>query len=272
MSILDAATTWTLDKLSASYRRRHNPVYRTVDRFRLLISAHKLEITQILRFVPKEWKWSLAQLQDDAALLQALDLQKLSWFAKWLGVKLDWLEGTSDQIYGTFRFYKRIGLLPKMLARRRLVHEGLEIVAFADSAEPLDMNARFRQELALVFSVPIATIGDTEIRRFVVSTDNWPWDHAPCRWDLKMLARAASNLPATIIPIIPVPRKTVVALYKGERFPAQDIPSGIGRFEQLEDYGLTAAEGGNGRESDDLTELLRQPARQLASLFPAKPK
>ena len=241
MSAADAAVSWGLDAFRSACVRRFNPVYAVTRRLHSLVAAHDLTLTQLLRHVPSNWGWSLANLKDDDALLHSLNAETLAWLADWFGVELAWLGAKSHRIYGGLSVYKRLPAFWTTLGQRGFDHPDLQVYLFTSSTNPSEANVIGR-ELALVFSAPAPTNNGDEVTRFAICDDSWTWNHPPCELQLKQFALAAWHRHQISIPIVPVAHRTVLALRSGTAFPTLYLPRPIGHLLRLEDLALADAE------------------------------
>jgi hypothetical protein len=80
-------------------------VTNTAQRFIRLFEAHGVSRAQIPRFFGHDL--TIHQVEDDSELLKVLDTNILESAAALFGIRLDWLEGGSEELYELKHFYKQ---------------------------------------------------------------------------------------------------------------------------------------------------------------------
>lgn len=146
-------------------------------RFVQLFEMHGVSRNQIPRFFDNSL--TLATVQDDAKLLEFLTSERLESAAKLFDVRLDWLEGATDEIYkDKGDFYKHPANLAKfvdeLLARSDDVY-GLLLVG--------DINRKGKDtacDAFLVIAEGVGYLGDKTIYRYHVC-DAWVFSYWKCR-------------------------------------------------------------------------------------------
>lgn len=139
-----------------------SPFEKVAARFVELFAHHGVAVTQIPRLLPSI---GLAQLVSPASLLAALTPEVLQKACALFGVRYEWIEGTSDQIYEhrfcykvSYQFFEELDALAPaaMIAPVR---------AFTTDKQ-LDYRSSNSQRLELVLVERIAWMGDIEVVRY----------------------------------------------------------------------------------------------------------
>lgn len=154
-------------------------------RFLKLFAWHGVQPTQIQRFLPQV---TLDKVASPATLLPALTNEVLDQAATLFGVRREWLEGDGDEIYAPRTCYKMPQWFFSDLAALKRRFGVLPLQALYCSKAP-DKNRWNLHGIVIYLQEPIGTIGDTEIYRYHVYTEEWPWEHYPSRIQLKAMAR-----------------------------------------------------------------------------------
>lgn len=94
-------------KPAAQAAQSVSDVHALADRFVELFRAHGIERTQVPRFLGPEFGITLSDLVNDERLIGKLDDNIIQQVCDRFGVRREWLEGTSEEIYPVHSFYKR---------------------------------------------------------------------------------------------------------------------------------------------------------------------
>lgn len=131
-----------------------------VGRFVCVFEAHGVHRNQIPRFFGHGL--TLADLQDDAALLKRLDEPLLEAVCDRFAVRREWLEGASVQIHPCHDFYKHpeefVGFIEKRLAD----NPGADMRGTLITPE----TAKGEAQALLVLEECIGAVGDQRIYRY----------------------------------------------------------------------------------------------------------
>lgn len=165
-----------------------NPALKTAGRFLSLFEQHGVSATQIQRFIPEV---TLDRLVSDDKLLAALTDPVLAKASSLFGVKREWLEGTTESIYPLKWCYKNPKRFFADLAEVYTDSDDFYVRAFYSSAH-LNWRDTSRQDMALIIVKRIASLDETDVNQYTVYGDTWTWSHAPCRVQLKAMARTTS--------------------------------------------------------------------------------
>jgi hypothetical protein len=165
---------WLVGLFKARKRADQQIVAR---RFVRLFEMHGVNRNQIPRFF--ENSLTLATLQDDAKLLEVLTSEKLQAAAQLFDVRLDWLEGATDEIYADKGdFYKNperfAKFVDEVLARSGDVY-GLLLVG--------EINRKGKDtacDAFLVIAEAVGQLGNKTIYRYHFC-DAWVFSYWKCR-------------------------------------------------------------------------------------------
>lgn len=224
-----------------------SPVEKVAARFVELFDQHGVAVTQIPRLLPAI---GLATLASPASLLAALTPEVLETAWALFGVRREWLEGTSEQIYEhrfcykmPHQFFEELTTLapPAMLAPVR---------AFTTNKR-LDYRSTHSQRLELVLVERVDWLGDIEIVRYRPFSDGWEWGYERTRLELKAIV-ASYGAP---VPLFKVSSEEIDSLYSGEIFPGRLFRSALLTNPSLEDYCMPANRNVHAREVDELDQV-----------------
>lgn len=241
-------------KLAKSNEPR--PVVTVAQRFLQAFREHGVEPAQIPRLLPQI---GLDDLQSSERLLAVLTPDVLSQAAKFLGIRLQWLEGVDDKIYADLYTYKEPAKLLQHLAAILPSHsEYLDFpLRVLTGAERLDWTNEDQQELAPVLVEKIARLGETDVCRYHVYRDGFDWGYPPARIQLKALARVVYTALHKPVPLYRVSPDVMEAVLEGRRIPREYLNGCRITNPSLEDYALSREESAVAKEVEELTEVLR---------------
>lgn len=134
-------------------------VHALAARFIELFRSHGIERTQIARFLGPDSGITLADLSDDERLIAKLDDGLLATVCERFGVRREWLEGTSKQIYPLHNFYKHPEEFLKFVECLRGNNSGDRIMGVLLS--PTDDGAAL-----IILQETIGYVGEKEIYRY----------------------------------------------------------------------------------------------------------
>jgi len=209
----------------------------TAVRFRALFEGHQMTPSQVLRLVPGEWKWSIADVEDVSVLAKQLQPHHFEWFTKTFGVERAWLEGDTEQIYRWPMGYKQPQHFVKRLEELRWIGPELRMTVLAADYqkgrdEPLGI-------FTIIFSHPITKWGNGEkvVYRHLNFDSRMDSKHWPCMQDTLALTRWYHDYAVQhgAVPIVTCKQADVEAVAEGNAFPGPLIPWGVGSFDQLQD-------------------------------------
>jgi hypothetical protein len=188
-------------------------VQPAVDRFKLLAKSHGLTLAQVSGLLPRELAIRLSQFKDDAAIAETLTPDFLAWAAESFGVQRAWLEGGTDEVYGTIRSgYKWPDKFVLWLQSQGWLTEETQMHVF--TAERKLATAHKPSPMAIAFARPLPVFPDSDARQFLPTGDFWDWGHPPCRASILVLANRVLDCSGIPIGIHRVPLKTVEKLQR----------------------------------------------------------
>jgi transcriptional regulator with XRE-family HTH domain len=161
-------------------------------RFRELFQAHGVQLNQIPRVLPVEFRLTVAEVQNDNTLLSRSDWPNiLTWAADFLGVRLAWLEGEDDRIYQPIHGYKEgIHVLRRVLD---LLASHPRVGAYAFRSHELTDQGPENSDVSLLFMAEIGRINERPIFRYIPVTE-WRWDYWRSREEFKLVVYALTQL------------------------------------------------------------------------------
>ncbi len=229
-----------------------NSVSLIPSRFFQVFREHGVEASQIPRLIPQ---LRLDDLRSEQALLAVLDHDILEQTAKLFGVRIEWLEGVDDVIYGYHSCYKQPEIFFETLASLRWENSHAPVRAIVSDIK-LDYKSGRTQPIALVYLDKIAQIGGEVIYRYRVESGEWNWNHPPCRIQLKAVARLAYKKLGIVIPIFVVERNVLAAICERKMIPAEHVDGCLCSDPSLEDFALTKQESSVAREVDEIPKVM----------------
>ncbi|MCG9729158.1 hypothetical protein L1D44_04775 [Shewanella sp. Isolate13] len=166
--------------LRARYKKWRNPeriVTNTAQRFIRLFEAHGIARAQIPRFFGHNL--TIHQVEDETELLKSLDTDILDAAATLFGVKLEWLEGGSEELYELKHFYKQ----PKLFG------DWLNSILNAAGGNSVDgwlLTTKFmadEYDALILMREQVAEIGNEPIYRYHFC-ELWIYGYWKCRADI----------------------------------------------------------------------------------------
>ena len=230
------------------YRQKPNPVEKVALRFIELFEQHGILAAQIPRFLPQV---ELAQLVSPMSLLPALTGEVLDSACVLFGVRREWLEGASDQIYEHRYCYKsptRLFDELKSIEKPAMVAP----VRALTTQKQLDLRAPTSQRIELVLVETIGWLDDEEIARYRPFSDGWDWVYPPCRLQLKAMIREYGSP----VPLFQVTQHEIDLIYSGGIVPKSLMRSALSTNPSLEDYCMSFERNRQAREVEELEEVI----------------
>lgn len=235
-------------------RRKKSAVEIVGERFLKIFGDHGVQVAQIPRFLPQVTLDMLLETKAEA-LLPALIPDVLDQTAALFGVRRDWLDGADSRMYEVRYCYKQPELLFEHLAQLRASGLSAPIFAFY-SGKPRSGHVPDFDQLALVVAEKIGAWGEDERYRYYPYGDAWAWRHAPCRIQLKAMARLLYRELRRSIPLYQVSSAVLKAVTQGECVPRPYIGKQTITDPALEDYALSANESAVAKEIEELPRVL----------------
>ncbi|MBS0206648.1 MAG: hypothetical protein JSS49_27545 [Planctomycetes bacterium] len=245
----------------AGTKRRHTEEPRPIDiaesRLRRLLTDYQITETQLPRIVPEDWKWTLGELPDAAAILKKLTGKRLEWFASLFGVRTDWLEGTFDEtghtpcekVYDRIWLYKDIGRVQHHLERMKWSANWPQMTVFADDLFKDELTGS--SQLAVVFTYTAPESDLIRIRRHIVCGDEWSWSYSPTRIQLKALARWFWMTYSQVVPLVPLKSELLKAVVHGEALVESHVPYNTTCYDMFELFGLSHSEASAAKDTEE---------------------
>ncbi|MBO2535090.1 hypothetical protein [Rummeliibacillus suwonensis] len=155
-----------------------------VDRFVQVYEAHGIKQNQIAFFIDKEFNLQLRDFKDNASILQVLNDDLIKWTCEKFGIQRDWIDGTSEKIYGRKDYYKQIERFIDDICK--IIREGEEVELYAFKDGELD-RADENHDVILLLRYPIDKINSRIIYKYVPIETYWMWGYWRSRFQLKAI-------------------------------------------------------------------------------------
>lgn len=228
-----------------------------VRRINALLDSHGLQPSQLLRIVPSEWNWTLANVADDNRLLSSINGDVLIWFATTFDVNLAWLEGASDQVHEFISGYKNLPRFFREISDLGWTDPGLCMTILA---EDYSTKYPFLHRYAIVLSLPAINLESTDetVYKHRLFDHVWNYCHPPCVRDTKAVARWFTKRQGSIrpVPIVPVNKCNFEAVTEGEHLLPTVWTNHIGGFDRFEDRVLYDSESVCAKETHNLNGIV----------------
>jgi hypothetical protein len=216
-------------------------------RFVELFGQHGIAVTQIPRFFPDV---NLAHLASPELLASALSSDLLEAACALFGVRREWLEGESDQIYEHRWCYKTPTRFFEELAQLAPAASIAPVRAFT-TEKHLDYRRAASQRLELVIAETAGWLGEEEIERYRPFSDGWEWTYGNMRIELKAII-ASFGAP---VPLYQVSAKEIERLYSGSIFPRSLLRGPLCTHPSLEDFCMPLHRNVHAKEVEELDEV-----------------
>lgn len=162
------------------YHKWRNPVSgftNTAQRFIRLFEAHGVTRAQIPRFFGHNLK--IHQVEDDSELLKVLDTNILESAAALFGIRLEWLEGGTDELYDINHFYKQPQKFGEWLDSLTVDTDKIKIDGWL-------LTTKFKTDqydALILMREKIGELADTNIYRYYFC-EQWIYGYWKCRADI----------------------------------------------------------------------------------------
>jgi len=173
----DVEAFFSLKERFHKWRNPERIVTNTAQRFIRLFEAHGVARAQIPRFFGHNL--TIHQVEDEAELLKTLDTGILEAAAALFGVKFEWLEGGSEELYELKHFYKQ----PKLFG------DWLNSILNAAGGNRVDgwlLTTKFmtdEYDAIILMREQVAEIGNEPIYRYHFC-ELWIYGYWKCRADI----------------------------------------------------------------------------------------
>lgn len=244
--------TLDVNQLLRKLRSKIDPAQEVTRRFLRLMAAHDVESTQIQRLFPEI---GLDKLKDEKLLLASLSVEVLQRVATLFGVRQEWLEGVSDQIYSPSFYYKA----PRAFFQDfvSLQRDGFTFPLRAlYCGDGLDCRKESTQSIVLIFVERVAQWDDKDISRYRICGDEWDWSYRGSRIQIKAMVRLVYLATEKPVPLYQVDRKSLSAIRDGKLVPRDALEGCLLRNPSLEDFSLSITESKVASEVEELPEVL----------------
>jgi hypothetical protein len=218
----------------AVWRKRHidknhsheNPA----ERFIQLFESHGVARSQIPAFFGHEL--SIGDCSSPDNLLHKLSEATLKDAADLFGIKVEWLHGTSSEVYAVRQFYK----YPKECADffNNLVKSKSELSGIALVSEKLPLKNKY--SAAIVVTEEVGAVGDRPINRLHI-LGNWVHSYWKCRGYFAACVSIALSNKIRLRGRFCHP-SWLAKLSSGETLPRYDFESGSFNFEHGRDWNV----------------------------------
>lgn len=188
--------------------------------------------------------------------------------AQLFGIRRQWLEGIDDQIYELHSCYKNpVAFLDNLVAFCHRKDNSLypPVRAFT-TQKNLNYTDPENQPLALVLVDQIATLDDKAIFRYRIFNDEWNWNYAPTRIQVKAMIRLVYAVIDEPIPLYVIDPDKIEALYGSTIIPGRLIGKRFMTNPTLDEYTTTGY--CNSKETDEFPEVIKYiEAHELRGLI-----
>ena len=221
-------------------------------RFRELFVDHGVEETQIPRIFSKI---TLEDLTSDEALIKKLSPEVINEAAKLFKVRVEWIEGIDETIYGHWSCYKR----------PQFFFEYLKTIKYDDHSFPFriitttqkfDFKDDSHQPFSILFVEKFTDIHDVSINRYQLDR-GWSWEEDPCRIQLKAMALLYWKQTRQPITIYKLPKDIYKRIEELTLVPNNYLVGALISNPSLEDYVIDPSESMVSKEADELLAVLK---------------
>jgi hypothetical protein len=171
-------------------------IYDTVDRFVEVYEAHNIKVNQIHSFVDKKFNLRISNFKSKDTILEILSDELLDYTASIFNINRSWLDGTSEYIYITSRYYKSIHSFIRMITELyRKYQYDLHVYMFkAGNLNSKERTGNKGNHVVLLIKVPIKKLNDTMIYSYIPIRDIWDWGYWRSRYQLKSIIWACVKI------------------------------------------------------------------------------
>ncbi|MGE6259776.1 hypothetical protein ACQKCU_18165 [Heyndrickxia sporothermodurans] len=174
-----------------SQKNEKSKVDFVIDRFIKIYEAHGIQQNQIPTFIDSKFKLKLKDFKNNESILQVLDNDLLEWTCEKFGVKRDWIDGTSNKIYGYTNYYKQIETFIDDICKLKKDGKKVEVFAFKEGElDRIDEN----QDVILLIRYSIGEINSKIVYRYIPVSTYWRWSYWRARYQLKAIFYICSKL------------------------------------------------------------------------------
>ncbi|WP_339280533.1 hypothetical protein [Lysinibacillus sp. FSL P2-0066] len=184
-------TTKDLELKLETQENEKTKVDLVIDRFIKIYEAHGIQQNQIPNFIDSKFRLELKDFKNNESILQVLDNDLIEWTCKKFGVKRDWVDGTSNIIYGNIDYYKQIEAFIRDICELNKDEKVVEVYAFKQGELHRDDE---NQDVILLIRYPIGKINSKEVYRYIPVNTYWRWGYWRSRYQIKAIFYICSKL------------------------------------------------------------------------------
>ena len=232
-------------------KQKPNPIDLIPSRFLQAFNNHGVETSQIPRLFPI---LTLDDLKSPQSLLPKLTSILLDEVAKFWGIQVEWLEGTTDTIYPFWSCYKEPNIFFELLnkiKREDYIDAPMRIIT---TSSKFDFKDSSFHPFILVVVETFGEIGENKLSRYYIDSE-WDWSHEPCRIQIKAMASIYYKNIHKPIPIYKVSDEDFEALVALERIPKKFMRGAISTDPSLEDFVLNKHQSAQPKDSEELPSV-----------------
>ena len=232
-------------------------VIMLAERFLQVFHSHGIHLNQIPRVVPEGFAISHSDLISTATLIPKISSKLLEWTSSEFGINRSWLESGNTPIYSTRCYYKdELAFLALARKLRDEYGSGFRVYAYK-SVAMLNARGGRPQEVNLLLAVPLFTLDDEPIYRYIPTATLWDWGYWRSRYQFKGIARVCSTSLNLYFEGFDLAKDQMAKLASGRLFP-HEVVNGVrgGRTWYPEDYGYLPSEGGKAAEAQEAQAIL----------------
>lgn len=230
----------------------HDSVNLIPKRFRQLFRDHGVADSQIPRLFSEI---TFDDLKSDESLIKKLTPALVDQVAAFFNVRSEWIEAVDDRIYSPLSCYKQPELFFELFNAIKIDSFDFPL-RLITSVEKLDYKSDQYQPVMLVLVEKIRQIGDDVIYRYYLD-DEWDWAHAPCRIQLKAIAKVVYQHLRKPITIYKVSDAVFEAIADKSQFPEPYMRGGLCSDPSLEDYVMEHKNSRVAKEVEELDDVMR---------------
>lgn len=242
--------------LSGIFKRKKkekiNDTFKVAYRFIKLFNDHGISLNQIPSVLKDIKLKDLKNIPE--SLVDALTDDILNKTSEIFGVRRDWLDGVSNQMYKKLFCYKMPQNFFEDIADLDfdLRDTWWPVISFTDKND-LNKSSFSRTTLVLVLAKKITTLNENIIYKYRIYGDDWYWEYPKCNIQLRAMIRVLHHLKEAIIPIYRVDKKILEQIVNGRIVPNVDmIPALQLNNVSLEDFSLSPEESAVSKDSVSL--------------------
>lgn len=233
-------------------KEKISDTFKVVHRFIKLFNDHGVSLNQIPSVLKDIKLKDLKNIPE--SLVDALTDDILNKTSEIFGVRRDWLDGVSNQMYKKIFCYKMPQHFFEDIADLDfdLRDTWWPVISFTDKKD-LNKSSFSRTTLVLVLVKKIANLNENVIYKYKIYGDDWYWEYPKCNIQLRGMIRVLHHLRGVIVPIYRVDKKILEQIVDGRIVPNVDMIPALRLHDvSLEDFSLSPEESAVSRDYDSL--------------------